>query len=743
MPSSNAIANGGTGSNYHFSDAHASQFREVQERFDAIQTSYQFAEKSEPAVPEILAGARPQTQAAPVFQTPRQSPANAAIASAPTPMAPTVNEVMSPPQQSHRTPAHFAAQMNQIRGTAPQDFSNQDQVRQEFENPQTAIAQRPNIQQTSAEASATASAYAQSNHYNPTRPGDTNAIAPSNSSAPSIDSMPVELNSESAKDFISKLNANRPNENVSSEIEATEFGEATQTASPARMRVPEDKNSDYDPNVRPVSNEEDANPEASIKLSAPAIEVETFGPQTVGTNKPATYKIIVTNSSDMTADRILVGVDLPPWVDIENVNLTGGEKEITDGSNQARLIWKVDKISGHGSQTITITAIPRKPATFDLGIEWTLAPRAGSASIVVTQPKLEMNIVGPDEVQYGEQALYHVTVKNPGTGAAENVVVMLPEALGGERATLGNIAPGSDKNFQVELLARTAGELDLMATAVADGDLEVSADRKLTVRRANLNIAIRGPSLKYAGGVGQYTVTISNNGDASANEIIAAMAFPTGVQYLGGIETIKLIEGGLRWPVGSLDPGQNHEYVINCQLDNSGDLQLEVGAQGKGDLQAASACVTKVETVADLVLSVHDPKGPLPTGQSAEYEIKIRNRGSRAAQGVHVVMQFSEGIEPKSAVGFEHRLVPGQVLFAPIPQIDPGQELSFKVDAEAFKSGTHVFRAQLTCEEADSREIAEGTTKFFGDEIHPPVQKTANSSSETDGSQDFSTEMRR
>ena len=107
------------------------------------------------------------------------------------------------------------------------------------------------------------------------------------------------------------------------------------------------------------------------------------------------------------------------------------------------------------------------------------------------------------------------------------------------------------------------------------------------------------------------------------------------------------------------------------------------------------------------------------------------------------MMQFSEGIEPKSAVGFEHRLVPGQVLFAPITQIEPGQELSFKVDAEAFKSGTHVFRAQLTCEEADSREIAEGTTKFFGDEIHTASQNTANSSTATEGSQDFSTEILR
>lgn len=352
-----------------------------------------------------------------------------------------------------------------------------------------------------------------------------------------------------------------------------------------------------------------------------------------------------------------------------------------------------------------------------------------------------MNIVGPEEVLYGEQALYHVTVRNPGTGSAENVVVMLPEALGGERANLGDIPPGRDKNFQVELLARTAGDLNLIASAVADGNLEISAERKLTVRRANLGITIEGPPLKYSGSVGQYIVTVNNSGDASANEIVAAMALPTGVKYLGGIDSVKLIEGGLRWQVGSLAPGQTRDYKINCQLDTSGDLQLEVGAQGKGELQAANAILTKVETVADLVLTVHDPKGPLPTGQDTVYEITVRNRGTRAARGVDLVMQFSDGIEPKAASGIECKIVPGQVLFTPIRQIDPGQEMSFKVNAEAFRGGTHVFRAQLTCEEADSREIAEGTTRFFGEDVQPARQNTADADAGT--TQDFSNEFNR
>ncbi len=390
-----------------------------------------------------------------------------------------------------------------------------------------------------------------------------------------------------------------------------------------------------------------------------------------------------------------------------------------------------------------ISAIPRKPQVFDVGVEWTLIPRVGSANVSVTEPRLEMSIAGPPEVLYGETAIYHVTVRNPGTGTAEDVVVMLPEALGGERASLGLIEAGKEKNFQVELLARTAGKLNLIAKAAAEGDLKVSAERDLVVRRANLEIAINGPGLKYSGSGAQYTVSITNTGDATANNIISAIALPTGVKYLSGVESVKLIEGGMRWPVGTLDAGQSRTFKVNCLLDTSGDLQLEVGARGRGDLAASDACVTKVETIADLVLSVADPKGPLPTGEDVPYEIKVQNRGSKTAVGVKLVMQFSEGIEPKEASGLKHQLTDGQVLFSPIEKINPGEEMTVKVTAEAMKAGTHIFRAQLTCEESDSREVAEGTTRFFGETIQPTATPVANEAKASAlGSNDFQTQRK-
>jgi len=721
VPPSNLRSIGSASTGYNLSDKSLNErpSKYSYHRGTVQQTSYQAPAK--PQVPAIL---QVPTAPAKVAAASRTAPP----AVAPQFTAPKITSQTTLSATTSKTPADYANVMKQIRATgpriAPEELSNVHAEKAMIEKQMAELRQR---------AGAKAAATAQANKDNGLREAGSQTRTPAVAS-------PVVSNI-SAADFVRNISAQNA---VTAPAPATPI--QVRPTAPRSMKLAAHETTTDKPefrSIRQVSAETYASEDsdASIRLDAPALSVESFGPQTIGINKPATYQVKVHNGSHTDAERILVGVKFPAWVDIDNINLTAGNKEITDGTDRARVVWNIDRIPAKGSQTITVTAIPRKAEVFDVGVEWTLVPRVGKANVQVTEPRLEMNISGPAEVQFGEKALYHVTVRNPGTGTAENVGVMLPEALGGERASLGNIEPGKEKNFQVELLARTAGNLALVATANAEGGLTTSADRKLIVRKANLGIALQGPALKYAGSPARYKVTLTNTGDAVANDVLTAFVLPNGVKYLGGIDSVQMMEGGMNWKVGSIDPGESKTYEVNCQLNASGDLQLEVGARdGKATLAASSACLTTVETVADLVLTVADPKGPLPTGEDVLYTINIRNRGSRSAKGVNLVMQFSDGIEPHKVAGQDHRIVPGQVLFSPISQIDPGQELSFKVNAEAFRSGTHVFRAQLTCKDSDAREIAEGTTRFFGDEVARPATATANADSDfgaDDGSNDF------
>lgn len=474
--------------------------------------------------------------------------------------------------------------------------------------------------------------------------------------------------------------------------------------------------------------------EPQISLSIPSIQVDAFGPRTIGVNKTGSYKIVVSNRSNFAAEGIDIGITLPNWIQISNVNHTAGGRTSEDANGFQKMIWSVKSIPANSSHTMTIDAIPTKAQVFDVGLEWAMIPRVASSSVDVTEPRLAMKISGPNDVQYGEKAIYQVTVSNPGTGTAENVVVKLPQALGGEQAQLHDILPKQEKTFQVELLARTAGELNLNTSATGDGGLETAAGRKIVVRRAELAIQIQGPPEKYSGTTGQYTVTVVNSGDATAHNVMAAIGLPQGVKYLGGIESVENEQGRIRWKIGTLDQGDQRTYKIKCELHADGRLRLDAGVRGDGELAASHAVETNVQTVADLVLTVADPIGPLPVNEEAEYTIRVKNRGTKAASAVNLVMQFSKGIEPVKATGQEYKVEPGQIIFAPIDQIAPGQEVELTVSASTNEIGTYRFRAQAVCEESDSREVAEGTSKFFGDPA-PPVASSPNQFRPSEGNQ--------
>ncbi len=452
----------------------------------------------------------------------------------------------------------------------------------------------------------------------------------------------------------------------------------------------------------------------AMGIRGPALRVDAVGPGSISVGKAADYEVSVVNLGSLPAEGVLVAVDFPASVAISVAQATNGEVEQTDGQKVARVIWTVANIDAGGEQRLALKLTPQANQAFNLNVEWTFVPLASTAEIEVTQPKIDLAIDGPTEVLFGQEATFKFVVTNSGTGDAENVTVELPEGLGAAPKNLGTIAAGQSRSFEIDITAVDAGEVTLGARAVADGDLVSDGSLKFVVRRGRLEVGAAGPDFKYAGTVATYDLVIKNSGDAAAMDVIAAAALPTGAEYVDGIPGGEEVEGGIRWDIGQLNPGEQREYAIRCILNTAGETQFEAGARGAGNLAAANRVATKVEAVADLTLVVDDPKGPKPVGEEVTYTLRIKNRGSKSATEVNLLSQFSDGIEPSKVVGGMAELVPGQVIFKPIPQIKPGEEVIVEIKAVASAEGNHVFRTELTCDTPETRRLFEGTTRFFG-----------------------------
>jgi hypothetical protein len=463
----------------------------------------------------------------------------------------------------------------------------------------------------------------------------------------------------------------------------------------------------------------EAVPNSLLTSVGPALQVDTFGPQAIVVGREAEFKVTLTNQSVVPAHDVFIRVTLPTWVETVLADPTAGDAQLQTGKGGAQeLIWRVNQFAAGGQEVLTLSVIPRENRSFNLAVDWTLRSLASATQIQVQQPELQMALVGPKEIRYGETAVYTIQISNPGTGEAEDV--QLDFSYGSERLPrkrVGNLAPGEETEIDVELSARQAGALRVEASATAAGGLTVETIEQVVVRRAKLEVQVVGPAVKFSGGVASYEFRVLNVGDAPADNVVAEVTLPPGASTVGHEAQAERGQSLVK-DLGTISPDSERTFRVQCQLTNPGENVVKARAKAIGNLLATYSCATQVRTFADLKLTVDDPPGPISIDQDTVYDLTIINRGSRAAKDVKIVAQFSKGVEPLSAIGISARLVPGQVLFKPIARIEPGEEVRLKITAKANLAGNHRFRAEVRCfDPHDTVLVEEETTYFYGDDL--------------------------
>jgi hypothetical protein len=448
-----------------------------------------------------------------------------------------------------------------------------------------------------------------------------------------------------------------------------------------------------------------------VTSELPGIRVVTYGPESMTIRQTREYEIRVENRGSIDAEGVVVRAMIPDWAELRGEKTTRGEVEKQTTENTDKLVWTIDQLPAGQSEKLFVNLTAARSGSYNLDVDWTLMPRKAVSHVLVHEPKLELTIDGPDEVVYGHSEVYKVRVLNPGDGVAPNVVFILSPGSTPQTQRIGDIPPGKEAQFDVELTAQDLGDLKIHGMATGDLDLRTEAAKTIRVSAANLEAVITGPETKYQNTEADYSLELQNLGTATSENVIATLRLPSGTEYLGGIKGATVQSGVLRWKIAKLQPKAKLTYEFRCNLKATGDQVFAFDAKGTAAGQTNVTLMTAVESIADLVLSVNDPAAPAPVGSEVTYEIVIQNRGSKAARGVQAIAQFSNGIEPKQLLGHGGEVVTGQVLFDPIPQINPGAQVVLKVVAVAEQAGHHRFRTEVTSGEVVL--VAEEATHYM------------------------------
>lgn len=457
----------------------------------------------------------------------------------------------------------------------------------------------------------------------------------------------------------------------------------------------------------------------------PMISSDVSGPKKIMVGREASYRIRVHNQGKVAADQVAVTVYIPSWAEVVETSVSEGiVQRAADAQSPNTLRWQLQRLAGKSEQTLEVKLIPQTTRPMELGVTWTHAPVDSRTVVEVQEPKLEMHVNGPDEVLFGKPQLYRLTLTNPGTGIAENVKIeLLPPGGGNDSISshvVGNLKPGTSKSVEVELTAREAGKLLVKAVATASGGLSSEAGKEIYCRKPELDVDWRGPAKQYAGTMGTFFFRVRNPGSAAAQDVTVEVQLPPGAEFVGASEgqTFDKDRGRVTWRVGSLRPGDDYYMDLRCMVNNPGANRLNIVAlTADGMLSNHKTAETNVVALADLVLNVTDPKGPVPIGKEIVYEIRVQNRGTNMAEKVNVVALFSEGIEPHAADGANFGITDGRVSFKPIEKLAAGQSTILRIRAKATKPGTHIFRAEVVCQDLETKLAAEETTRFFVEDI--------------------------
>lgn len=456
----------------------------------------------------------------------------------------------------------------------------------------------------------------------------------------------------------------------------------------------------FDPN--PVNNSFTSGVEVGVLDDLSVVKSDSPDPVTAGSN--ITYTMTFTNAGPSDADLPVLTDNVPANTTFVSMaqnsgpafTLTtpgvGGIGAVT--ANAATLaagatatftmVVKVNASTSNGTIiTNTATASGMSPdgnSGNDNSITTTTV--AASADLVLTKTD------SPDPVNQGANITYTLTLTNNGPSDAQ--LVSLNDAVPAgttlvsfvqntgpafiifpatTNATAFTLAAGASATFTlvVNVGAATTGTIsntaNVSSTTADPNGANNTATANTVVNTADLAVAKSDtPDPVAAGSNISYTLTIVNNGPASASNVTLSDSVPANTTFVSMVQTsgpaFTLTTGPATESatIATFAPGASATFtlVVNVNAGASGTITNTATATSASTdpipgNNSATATTTITPSTADLAISKTSGSGVVTPGTNVTYTITVTNGGPATATGVSVVDTLPAGVTFVSA----------------------------------------------------------------------------------------------
>ena len=503
------------------------------------------------------------------------------------------------------------------------------------------------------------------------------------------------------------------------------------------------------------------------------------------------YDIVLTNTSDtITLHDVTISQKAGEKVSVDSANVlrNNGNKAQQKQQNKNRNAQNrnatasnggetitVDRLDPGQSKTVSVTAAADKQGSGQVCLMIEGYTQALCLSLSATKPELNLTKTAPDQINLCEPFQYEYTLTNDGTGDINQLTVSdkLSEgviAIDGSDSLefqVDGLGAGDSRTFKANVVATRTGEFSTRAMAKAGEDLQSRSDSPSTkVVAPRLAVELEGPSEVYLDTPAQYTLRVSNTGDAPAIDTRVDLAFPNaaGFAKMSDLRTsdtkVKAAGAKSKDSVAVVQPtfatkGQNQSQQANMGSDvlpmddeeglNFGDIAAgetkeialsmtpqEPGVYGqKAEVSYYCAAAEEVEmrtrlsavvfnkteviALPALLLAVYDNEEENRGDGKISYRIVVKNQGEAKDTNLQLTAEMPEGLKFESGDGPTDVSANGSTLeFGKVNTIRPGQVLEWDIATTVQKGAGDVrFEVEMNADSLTKPATAEEPTRLL------------------------------
>jgi len=240
---------------------------------------------------------------------------------------------------------------------------------------------------------------------------------------------------------------------------------------------------------------------------------------------------------------------------------------------------------------------------------------------------------GPTDGQVGVATEYVLVVRNTGNVAVSDVEVRTvipvglrvvssePRTEANGHWSFGVLEAKQEKAVQMKLVADMRGDV----TPHAFVHFASTASMRVKVREPKLVVKAAGPEKVLVREAVPFTVTVTNPGDGSADQVKIHAVLSEGLEHVRG--------PAIDFDLGSLGAGESRSVQIMCQAKVGGTQVCKAVVEAEGLNATDSAAVNVITPRIDLQVS---GPGLRYLERKALYTIKVTNPGDAIATNVTV-----------------------------------------------------------------------------------------------------------